>query len=95
MLCWSRTRRGITQPFVYEQCECIPKTEPTLQQKLSTELHSALGTLVTVLNEANKDPELGRPLWASWTAGVTDPPLSSTSLMQAKGIAAKPGDPRG
>lgn len=67
------------------------KTEPTLQQKVSTELHSALGTLVNVLNEANKDPELA-PIVAKLTAGVTDPAVELNQLMQAKGIVAKPGD---
>jgi phage I-like protein len=67
------------------------KTEPTLQQKVSTELHSALGTLVNVLNEANKDPELA-PIVAKLTAGVTDPAVELNQLMQAKGIVAKPVD---
>jgi phage I-like protein len=67
------------------------KTEPTLQQKVSTELHSALGTLVNVLNEANKDPELA-PIVVKLTACVTDPAVELNQLMQAKGIVAKPVD---
>lgn len=84
--------RNHSTPLLMSNASASPKTEPTLQQKLSTELHSALGTLVTVLNEANKDPELA-PIVGKLTAGVTDPAVELNQLMQAKGIAAKPGDP--
>ena len=84
--------RNHSTPLLMSNSATDPaKTEPTLQQKVSTELHSALGTLVNVLNEANKDPELA-PIVAKLTAGVTDPAVELNQLMQAKGIVAKPGD---
>lgn len=84
--------RNHSTPLLMSNSATDPaKTEPTLQQKVSTELHSALGTLVNVLNEANKDPELA-PIVAKLTAGVTDPAVELNQLMQAKGIVAKPAE---
>lgn len=84
-------RNGST-PLLMTNAPAATKTEPTLQAKLLTELHGAGGSLVTVLNEANKDPEL-KPLVDQITAGITDPLVALNKLMQDKGIAARPSEP--